>query len=94
MEIFTYEDYLNTKRGVAEEEEEYIINTEKVHKRPPCGADVGKPGLHKPQQGKRITAEKKGPQDPAVGSIQTRKGDPAGCNHHGERGGDPEVGAA
>ena len=33
MEIFTYEDYLNTIRGVAEEEEEYIINTEKVHKR-------------------------------------------------------------
>ena len=29
-----------------------------------------------------------------LGSIQTRKGDPAGCNHHGERGGDPEVGAA
>ena len=33
MEIFTYEDYLNTIRGVAEEEEEYIINNEKVHKR-------------------------------------------------------------
>ena len=27
MEIFTYEDYLNTIRGVAEEEEQIIKNT-------------------------------------------------------------------
>ena len=32
MEIFTYEDYLNTIRGVAEEEDEYIIKTEKENK--------------------------------------------------------------